>query len=69
MNNILLITLFMGIILFYSYYSLALPASPSIDPISNSTSSTSGVGQLRSGDDGGYIVTLNLNALQQNLRW
>lgn len=53
----------------FSFYASALPAQPVITAISNETSANSGIGQARSGDDGGYIITLSLNTTQQNYRW
>jgi hypothetical protein len=48
----------------------ATPNGPiSITHVSNSTSATVGTGTLRSGDDGGYITTVTLDALQQNFGW
>lgn len=67
-TSILLLILMFGIISF-SYISLALPTAPVITYVQNSTSTNAGQGQLRSGDDGGYITTLTLDALQQNFRW
>jgi hypothetical protein len=67
-NKILLLISILGLVLF-SYISLALPTAPIITHIENSTSGNAGQGQIRSGDDGGYITTLTLDALQQNFRW
>ena len=53
----------------FAFYATALPSQPAITLIKNETSSASGVGQARSGDEGGYIITLNLNTTQQNQRW
>ncbi len=47
----------------------AMPTAPTITHISNETSSSMGVGTVRSGDEGGYITTLTLYASQQDTRW
>lgn len=53
----------------YAFTVFSLPAAPTLQYQNNSTSTNSGIGILRSGDDGGYITTINLNVLQQNLKW
>lgn len=47
----------------------SLPAKPTISYVSNSTIVGAGTGTARTGDDGGYITTINLNASQQNYAW
>jgi len=64
------LTISLLIILGISVVHAAIPNGPiSITHISNSTSTSSGVGTLRSGDDGGYITTVLLDTLQQNYGW
>lgn len=47
----------------------ALPTAPAINYISNSTSANAGIGTIRSGDEGGFIHTININGNQQDFRW
>ena len=47
----------------------ALPSQPLLTYVTNETSASSGVGQARDGDKGGYITTINLYASQQNFAW
>lgn len=67
----IMLTLMLSLTIFLaiSYFTLALPSAPTLTPISNSTSASAGVGTLVNSDDGGYIYTITLNALQQNLKW
>ncbi|MBR9675665.1 hypothetical protein GOV05_01515 [Candidatus Woesearchaeota archaeon] len=65
----LLSLFYITVLLCYVYAVFSLPAAPNIDPISNSTSNSSGIGTIRSGDDGGYVYTVNLDAVQQNVGW
>jgi hypothetical protein len=47
----------------------SLPVGPTITHVKNETSSSAGLGTIRSGDEGGYITTISLNASQQNYAW
>ncbi len=52
-----------------SIYVTAVPSQPSITYLSNETSSTAGIGRASVGDKGGYITTVDINAVQQNYAW
>ncbi|PLW80932.1 hypothetical protein C0585_00010 [Candidatus Woesearchaeota archaeon] len=53
-----------------AFIAYSLPAAPGLTYISNSTSSNSGIGENITNDlGGGYIMTINLDVLQQNLGW
>lgn len=45
------------------------PVGPVITHVKNETSPNAGIGTARSGDEGGYITTIHLNASQQNYAW
>ena len=64
--------LIVGLILLVSMFAiqtLSLPVGPRIEYVSNETSNSTGIGTARSGDKGGYITTIRLNASQQNFAW
>lgn len=56
-------------IILSSIYVFAVPSQPTLTYLSNSTSTTAGIGKAQSGDRGGYITTANIDASQQNYAW
>lgn len=53
----------------FAIQAMSLPVGPVITFIKNETSPNAGTGTARSGDKGGYITTIRLNASQQNYAW
>ncbi len=57
------------IVIFLSVEVVSVPVGPTITYVKNETSPNAGLATARSGDRGGYITTVNLNAAQQNYAW